>query len=563
MYFDDRLATVLRIRANGALAQRTQFRQLADLLGTLPSDARGDLVDEAWGRLAELAQAIPPHDRAAAVLEPGLRLRSPRLVAELAQSDPAVASAAIRAARLAETQWLDLVPALPVPARGFLRQRSDLGPRVMAMLERLGVAPQALPAAGEVRQVAANDAANDEDTPSTPIQTDAQETPGEGIGAIVQRIEAFRKRKADGTPPTRGPAQPDGPAPVATTPVAAFAFACDEMGRITWADPAVIGAVSGMRIAASDDTSPAQSTAEVIAAFRRRQPLRGGRITLTGAPAIAGDWQVDATPQFDRLGHFSGYQGRFRRHAPLAPADAEGKPDEADRVRQLLHELRTPVNAIQGFAEVIQQQLFGPTPHEYRAHAATIAGDAARMLAGFDELERLARLETGILVLEPGPCDLGYAASSTVQQLNRYLEQRGCGFDLVMEPGPARVNLSEAEAERVAWRLFATLASQAAPGEHLRVRLKHRRGMIRLTLALPAALASQDDIFRATSTSPGTLTAGMFGTGFSLRLAVAEARAAGGSLTRREHKLRLEIPEAMADRATPPAGYDQSAGLAS
>ena len=58
----------------------------------------------------------------------------------------------------------------------------------------------------------------------------------------------------------------------------------------------------------------------------------------------------------------------------------------------MLHELRTPVNAIQGFAEVIQQQLFGPTPHEYRALAAGIAGDAARILSAFEELDRLAGL---------------------------------------------------------------------------------------------------------------------------------------------------------------------------
>ena len=42
MYFDDRLATVLRARAGSERAARTQFRQLVDLLGTLPGYAAAD-----------------------------------------------------------------------------------------------------------------------------------------------------------------------------------------------------------------------------------------------------------------------------------------------------------------------------------------------------------------------------------------------------------------------------------------------------------------------------------------------------------------------------------------
>ena len=41
MHFDDRLGTVLRLRADGKAVQRIQFRQLLDLLGTSPAEARG------------------------------------------------------------------------------------------------------------------------------------------------------------------------------------------------------------------------------------------------------------------------------------------------------------------------------------------------------------------------------------------------------------------------------------------------------------------------------------------------------------------------------------------
>jgi hypothetical protein len=541
MYFDDRLATVLRARMGGGVAARTQFRQLVDLLGTLPSDARGEQVDAAWVRLAEVSAEIPTAERAAALQEPGLRLRSPRLVAELARTEPAVASAAIRAARLAGAEWLDLVPALPVPVRSLVRQRRDLGPQVEGLMRRLGIAPRALPSSATAQQIAANDVQPKEAVAPAPTAAPAPE----GIGAIVQRIEAFRKRRAEAGPMPIPALQSEERASVPSTPLATFAFACDESGHIGWADPNVAPAVSGLRIAARDSASPAQSSSDVSEAFRRRQPIRAGRLDLCGAPAIAGQWQIDATPLFDEFGRFKGYQGRCRRPSAASSATAAHQPDsESDKLRQLLHELRTPVNAIQGFAEVIQQQLFGPTPHEYRAHAAAIAGDAARMLAGFDELERMAKLDADAMQLESGTCDLAAITAALAQQLDAHMAQRGGGIDLVADTGVMAVGLEAFEVERLIWRLLATLASAAAPGERLKLRLRRKHDRLRMTIALPATLALQDDLFHAAaSTMPSPLSAGMFGAGFALRLAATEARAAGGKLERRDAKLRLELPE--------------------
>ena len=558
MYVDDRLATVLRARVGGSLAAVTQFRQLVDLLGTLPSDARGGQVDAAWARLAEVSQHIPVEDRAAALREPGLRLRSSRLIAELARTGAPVASAALATARLTEAQWLDLVPALPVQIRGLVRQRTDLGPKVESLLSRLGIVPRGLPSAGTVTQIAANDEnarAEVEQNPELP-QT-------EGIGAIVRRIEAYRKRKAEAGLALADQAPAPEAAALASSPVDAFAFTCDERGRINWAEASAASATIGLRIATNDAASAVVSSRAVIDMFRRRQPIRDGRVGVSGAPIVAGAWQLDANPLFDPLGHFTGYRGRFRRPSARAAHPRAEADSSTDRVRQILHELRTPVNAIQGFAEVIQQQLFGPTPHEYRAHAAAIAGDAARMLAGFEEMDRLARLDSGAMMLDPGTCDLATVTQTLIDQLNAHLGQRSSGFDLALDPGALPVALDASEAERLCWRLLATLAGLAAPGERLKARLRRKRAMIRLTIDLPGALSIKDDLFQ-TSPPPASspLSAGMFGAGFALRLAAAEARCAGGDLVRRDSRIRLELPEAAGGLTEPAPDHNQSEGFA-
>jgi len=60
---------------------------------------------------------------------------------------------------------------------------------------------------------------------------------------------------------------------------------------------------------------------------------------------------------------------------------------------------------------------------------------------------------------------------------------------------------------------------------------------------LPAALADREDVFASTAPAQAqSVSAGMFGAGFTLRLARAEARAAGGDLTQNGETLILQLP---------------------
>ena len=538
MHFDDRLATVLRMRAQGSGLARIQYRQLLDLLGTQPNDARSDMVEAAYQRLAELSAVIPAGERAAILRDKAMRLRAPRLVAALSAAEPVLAGAAIEAARLEPAEWTDLFPALPPTARAQLGSRADLNPLLAGQLERLGVARPSLPAAqfeqADQTVIAAVDpVATGPDQPTT--------EPG-SISAIVKRIEAYRKARQP-EPAGEAPRLPLDEDHILHVPpeARAFDFATNANGQVVWADPGVAPMIIGQQLAGP------LAADEMVNALTRRQPIRGLRLDLGGSPAIAGAWRVDASPRFDPIsGQFLGHQGRMRRWPSLASAETRPAADsEAERIRQLLHELRTPVNAIQGFSEVIQQQLFGPTPHEYRALAAGIAGDAARMLAAFEELERLARLESAAMQLEPGDCDLVGVMTTTIAQLAAHTGQRGSGFTLTARPETCRIGLAQLEVERLAWRLLATLAGAAAPGEALPIAITGSADQCQVTLGLPAILAARTDqeLFEAAPGSiPQAISAGVFGIGFALRLARAEAKAAGGQLLRDGPNLILTLP---------------------
>lgn len=637
MHFDDRLATVLRLPPSGDGLARIQFRQLVDILGRAPNPREpSETVEAGFTRLQELGRQIPTADRARLLSAPLQAMTNPRLLAWLAQAEPDVACAAIRAARLDDEDWLALIPALPVRARGILRHRRDLPPRVEALLSRLGVRDRALPPAAY--EALPGDEAVDiapapdfglgpdldfEPDPEAPLPEEPRASfnaptgniavdqdmsddvlellgmdaappaptslsewakaraaqqhkdlqlkaanadhsgdgrsgganSGEaGIGAIVRRIEEFRKARAmQGAVGAAANADANAPrlplgdtAPVTVRLALAIDFTTDVHGRIAWADGPYASSVIGLNLPAAQDGGG--NTQDLAAAMRQRLPLRAVRIAVAGAPAVSGAWQVDAIARFEG-GGFIGYCGRLRRPSPpIAPPSAPAADTaEADRMREVLHELRTPANAIQVAAEIIQQQLYGPAPHEYRALAAAIAGDCAHILAGFEELDRLVKLETGALPLDEGECDLARVLAQTVVRLRTWTEPRGSSFALTSDPSAASlpVRVARAEVERLIWRLFAALAGSTAPGEALELGWSARAGMVCVTVALPSVLAARDPdtLFEAVAGERGqSLATGMFGIGFTLRLAVAEAAAAGGTLQRIDNALHLSLP---------------------
>lgn len=567
MYFDDRLATVLRLGAGGERASRTQFRQLIDLLGSAPADASGELLSLAHARLGELNATIDAAERAAILREPGMRLRNAALVRWLAEGETEVAAAAMAAARLSPADWEAVIPGLPVPARSLLRHRRDLPGGTRDLLARLGIHDLVLP---EPETVESFDQAGIEVFDPAELTVDdllelgpEMELAGDdlepdsraGIGDLVRRIESFRQ--ARGTAPRRrepgeAPRLPLGEidAPDARR-FHAVDFASDAAGRIVWAAAEAAPMAVGLSLMSSAPDAPARAGESTLDAMRGRVPITNGRVLIEGAPGIAGEWRLDAAPHFLEGGGFAGYRGRLRRPPRQVRESAGERARQADLIRQLLHELRTPVNAIQGFAEVIQQQVIGPAPSEYRALAAAIAMDAARVLGGFDELDRMARLESGALALSSGTSDLAEQLNQAIHRLDGVLRPRSARIAISGADRPCPVPLAVDDTAQLAWRLLGTIAGALAPGEIADVFLRRQDGRAMVLIQLPAALEEHDDLF-APAQGPGerrSVSAGMFGPAFALRLARAEAAAAGGDLVRQGELLILSIPLLTAEMA--------------
>lgn len=537
---DDRLSTALRnLDLVSGRAHVGQWRQLIDLLAQNPREFDGELVARGLVSAHMLAQKLSAHERLAGVKALSGRIRSAPLIQLLAGDAPEIAAAAIYGADLSDSEWSELVPELPVRARGFLRNRPQLGIKTKRALEAWAGADFRIQ--GTVSQPAAD---------SETIQSSGE------IGAIVRRIEQWRKDRESGDSP-RLPfgddfTETDSPAPNEIN------FETDDNGTIIWVEGVPRGAIVGVDIAqAAYDDGPGPD-AYGAAAFRQRMPLENARMRLRGSPAVDGHWRINASPFFDpATGRFRGYRGILRRPTLSempegAPGGSEQRRLQGESMQQVVHELRTPLGAIAGFAEIIEQQLFGPVSPEYRQMAGAILADAHRLLAGFEDLSVAAKLDAGNFDVEPGLTECRWLANRLAERLHSISEDNRIELNLAIADPVRPFAIDRSLAERIFSRLLSAVMMGCSEGESLNGRFKTEPGksatnLFQLELPTKLKKCTDSQLFGTDPSIPelesaSDIASPLLGLGFSLRLVRNLARKAGGDLRFQKESLILAIP---------------------
>ena len=202
---------------------------------------------------------------------------------------------------------------------------------------------------------------------------------------------------------------------------------------------------------------------------------------------------------------------------------------DPNSLRELVHEIKTPLNAIIGFAEIIDSQLLGPADRHYRTRAAEIVAQAKLLLSAIDDLDFAAKLQA----------DRNRPGSGT--DLAMLLEQ--------IAVGDAAGRLGQCAAAR---------AVDRNPQAPLRARAGFGRAagdsLLRCAVRRPRRTASNSSCMSTTAPagaccgsarrpSSALATAMRRVVGFGLRLVRGLARIAGGDLTITKARITLALPE--------------------
>ncbi|MBM3548777.1 MAG: HAMP domain-containing histidine kinase [Alphaproteobacteria bacterium] len=110
---------------------------------------------------------------------------------------------------------------------------------------------------------------------------------------------------------------------------------------------------------------------------------------------------------------------------------AEAREREAKREGGLppasvLHELKTPLNAISGFAEIMRMEVYGPLgADKYREYVETIHQASAHLVEVVNDLMEVYSLEAGQIRVTPTKTDLRRTVLSVTKLLAHQAEQAG------------------------------------------------------------------------------------------------------------------------------------------
>ena len=494
-----------------------RWRQMVDLLSRPHEELDPALLDAALTMVQSGLRSVPKAVRAATARSIAGRAAEPRLIAIFASDKLEVAAPLLAAAPLDEAGWALVLRSASEEVAAFTHTlRGDVG--TVAAPEPAKAAPG--------------------DAPLAPLE------PAHSIGDMVARIEKLKsKRETHPAEPTELPSRPSEEREIATGPNL-FRWECDASGQIGWVEGAPRGALIG-RSLPSEEGAPRA----LVRAFTDRLPFDDTPMKLA-TPALEGEWRMSGIPAFSpNDGRFLGYRGIAVREGREALEKAQPKSGlppamaDADALRETIHEIKTPLNAIIGFAEIIDGQYLGPAHRNYRHRAAEIVNQARMLLVAIEDLDFAARLQ-GQPAEKGASTDLAEILPQLAEEWGNRALSRDVRLRIVTSLGSLRCALEPELARRLLGRLIGAAVESTPDGQQVDVDVKEGKKALTISVTRPASTRQLSDtqIMDPAFQVDGAEGSSPLGLGFALRLVRGLAQLAAGSFRLAPGEFQLVLP---------------------
>jgi hypothetical protein len=333
------------------------------------------------------------------------------------------------------------------------------------------------------------------------------------VVARVERLRQMREMEPVVTPP---PVQFDDP-------LRLFRWECNESGEIKWVDGAPRGALVGRSIAQAGPDHGLDRSVE--RAFAARAPFHDGELELAAGSAVGGTWKISGVPAFERTsGRFAGYRGIAERPSSAASASGPTSDSNSHSLRELVHEIKTPLNAIIGFAEIITGEYLGPAEKRFRERAGEIVAQARLLLTAIDDLDFAAKAQSAAAGAGKSQVNLGQLVERMITSLREIANTGGVSLDASRTSEDLTVAVEPELAERLIARMSTAMMRRGDAGEQFRLSLDDGGDSCLVAITRPASLRSLADD-ELLGIGDDSLT-----DGFTLRLVRGLARIAGAEL---------------------------------
>lgn len=228
---------------------------------------------------------------------------------------------------------------------------------------------------------------------------------------------------------------------------------------------------------------------------------------------------------FRDLTHWKKVERELRTAKGEAEAASAAKTDFLAKVS---HEVRTPLNAIIGFAEVILEERFGPVGNDrYRDYLRDIHTSGTHVMSLINDLLDLSKIEAGRMELSPTVIDANKVITECVGLMQPQASRERVIMRLSLAPGLPMIRADERSVRQIVLNLLSNAVKYNEPGGQVIVATAAPEdGKVIIRIRDTGSGMSESDIaaamepFRQVSTRPMTEGTGL---GLPLTKALVEA----------------------------------------
>ncbi len=192
---------------------------------------------------------------------------------------------------------------------------------------------------------------------------------------------------------------------------------------------------------------------------------------------------------------------------------------KSEFIAHMSHDLRTPLNAVIGFSELLTKQSFGPLGNgRYLEYAHAIHKSGSSLLTQVTRVLDLKKIEEGVMDLDELPCSIAEIAADVLREVENRLAQSGHLLVIDIPAGLPHVRGDAGLIQRIVANLVDNSLKYTDPGT-VAIRAKiEPDGRMAISIAdkgaglPPAVLAASFEPFkrgRALIANDGTSSAGL------------------------------------------------------
>jgi PAS domain S-box-containing protein len=216
----------------------------------------------------------------------------------------------------------------------------------------------------------------------------------------------------------------------------------------------------------------------------------------------------------------------------LDRASAEAEGAKTTLLRAMSHELKTPLNAILGFSDLMGSLADNLNPAQVKEYAGLIHQGGVNLLRLVNQIMDLTKLAAGRYDLRRGPLDAARALANAAEPYAAKAAQRAIALEIAYCPPGVMIDADETVALAMIGHLLDNALAFTQPGGWVRLSVRHEDDRIAVAVADNGPGVSAADLERILRPfeQAGDVTHHAEGSGLGLTLVKAFAELHGGTL---------------------------------